>query len=98
MSDVPFGAIVVFGGLFAIMLLIMLEMLKLTRAIRAELYSAVRHMAQEFVALRAAHEAHIAGDSGPLPAIGQNKKRRSTDVEDWVIDSGVGSGVSSGRK
>lgn len=86
MIEVSFGAFVVFGIIWAIQILIMLEMLSIARETRAQLHVAVKKFAVEFDTLREAHEAHVAGK----PDIPATKWRRSTDIADWVVDSGIG--------
>lgn len=96
MSDVPIWAFGVLGLLWALQFLVLLETISVARQTRAELYTTVRHFAKEFSDLRNAHEAHVAGNNGPAAAPASNstpKRRRSTDIEDWVIDSGVGDGI-----
>ena len=91
-GDVPVGAFVMFGLIIAIILLINLETLKVARETRMELYTAVRHFAEEMQSLRTAHNEHVAGADAP-----KEEKRtirgRSTDYADWVTDSNVGAGV-----
>lgn len=92
MIEVSFGAFVVFGIIWAIQILIMLEMLSIARETRAQLHTAVKKFAVEFNALRKSHEDHIAGkptsfDDAP------RLRRRSTDIADWVTDSGIGDGL-----
>ena len=91
-GDVPVGAFVLFGLIIAIILLINLETLKVARETRMELYTAVRHFAEEMQSLRTAHNEHVAGADAP-----KEEKRtirmRSTDYADWVTDSNVGAGV-----
>lgn len=97
MIEVSYGAFVVFGIIWAIQILIMLEMLAIARETRSQLYTAVKKFAIEFNALRQSHEDHVAGkqssDSDP-----KRSPRRSTDLADWVTDSGIGgSGTQATR-
>lgn len=87
MIEVSFGAFVVFGIIWAIQILIMLEMLSIARETRAQLHVAVKKFAVEFDSLRESHEAHVAGKEDPHQ---QTRRRRSTDIADWVVDSGIG--------
>ncbi len=87
-GDVPVGAFVMFGLIIAIILLINLETLKVARETRTELYTAVRHFAEEMQSLRAAHDEHIAGTEAPNPEK-RTVRRRSTDYADWVTDSNI---------
>ena len=87
-GDVPVGAFVMFGLIIAIILLINLETLKVTRETRTELYTAVRHFAEEMQSLRAAHDEHIAGTEAPNPEK-RTVRLRSTDYADWVTDSNI---------
>ena len=89
MIEVSFGAFVVFGIIWAIQILIMLEMLSIARETRAQLHTAVKKLAVELDAIRQSHEAHVAGKEAPLQ---QRTRRRSTDVADWVVDSGISNG------
>ena len=89
-GDVPVGAFVIFGLIIAIILLINLETLKVARETRTELYTAVRHLAEEMQSLRTAHDEHIAGTEAPKPEK-RTVRRRSTDYADWVTDSNLGS-------
>lgn len=101
MSDVPIWAFGVFGLLWALQLFVQLETIRVARETRAELYTAVRHFAKEFSALRDAHEAHVAGNDGPAAASVPNstpQRRRSTDIADWVVDSGLGNGLGGQRQ
>lgn len=92
MIEVSFGAFAVFGIIWAIQILIMLEMLSIARETRAQLHTAVKKFAVEFNALRQAHEDHIAGK--PTADVDDSRlKRRSTDIADWVTDSGIGNGI-----
>ena len=92
MIEVSFGAFVVFGIIWAIQILIMLEMLSIARETRAQLHTAVKKFAVEFNALRQAHEDHIAGKP-ETDADDSRFKRRSTDIADWVTDSSIGDGI-----
>ena len=87
-GDVPVGAFVMFGLIIAIILLINLETLKVARETRTELYTAVRHFAEEMQSLRAAHDEHIAGTEAPNPEK-RTVRRRSTAYADWVTDSNI---------
>ena len=87
-GDVPMGAFVMFGLIIAIILLINLETLKVARETRTELYTAVRHFAEEMQSLRAAHDEHIAGTEAPNPEK-RTVRRSSTDYADWVTDSNI---------
>ncbi len=89
MIEVSFGAFVVFGIIWAIQILIMLEMLSIARETRAQLHTAVGKFAVEFNALRQSHEDHVAGKPESDSGI-QRLRRRSTDIADWVTDSGIG--------
>jgi len=91
MIEVSFGAFVVFGIIWAIQILIMLEMLSIARETRTQLHTAVKKFAGEFTTLRQSHEAHVAGL--PEPATVQ-PRRRSTDIADWVVESGIGNGIT----
>ena len=88
-GDVPVGAFVMFGLIIAIILLINLETLKVARKTRTELYTAVRHFAEEMQRLRTAHDEHIAGVEPQKPEK-RTIRRRSTDYADWVTDSNAG--------
>lgn len=91
MIEVSFGAFVVFGIIWAIQILIMLEMLSIARETRAQLHTAVKKFAVEFNTLRQSHEDHIAGKpETDAPRL----RRRSTDIADWVTDSGLGDGLA----
>jgi hypothetical protein len=92
MIENSFGAFVVFGIVWAIHILIMLEMLSIARETRAQLHVAVKKFAVEFNALRQSHEDHIAGKP-TSDANAQRLRRRSTDIADWVTDSGIGDGL-----
>lgn len=92
MIEVSFGAFVVFGIIWAIQILIMLEMLSIARETRAQLHTAVKKFAVEFNALRKSHEDHIAGKP-TSDADAPRLRRRSTDIADWVTDSGIGDGL-----
>lgn len=93
MIEISFGAFAVFGIIWAIQILIMLEMLSIARETRAQLYTAVKKFAVEFNALRQAHEDHIAGK--PTADVDDSRlRRRSTDIADWVTDSGIGNGIA----
>lgn len=92
MIEVSFGAFAVFGIIWAIQILIMLEMLSIARETRAQLHIAVKKFAVEFNALRQSHEDHVAGKS-PSNADAPRLRRRSTDIADWVTDSGIGDGI-----
>lgn len=92
MIEVSFGAFVVFGIIWAIQILIMLEMLSIARETRAQLHVAVKKFAVEFNALRQSHEDHVAGKPAS-DADASRFKRRSTDIADWVTDSGIGDGL-----
>ena len=97
MIEVSFGAFVVFGIIWAIQILIMLEMLSISRETRAQLHTAVGKFAVEFNTLRQSHENHLAGKPEP-DAVVQRPRRRSTDIADWVTDSGIGnSGTQAAR-
>lgn len=87
MIEVSFGAFAVFGIIWAIQILIMLEMLSIARETRAQLHVAVKKFSVEFNSLRESHEAHVAGKEATRPT---TTRRRSTDVADWVVDSGIG--------
>lgn len=87
-GDVPVGAFVMFGLIIAIILLINLETLKVARETRTELYTAVRHFAEEMQGLRTAHDEHIAGTEAHKPEK-RTVRRRSTDYADWVTDSNI---------
>jgi hypothetical protein len=92
MIEISFGAFAVFGIIWAIQLFAILEMLSITRETRAQLHTAVKKFAVEFNALRKAHEDHIAGK--PTADVDDSRlKRRSTDIADWVTDSGIGDGI-----
>lgn len=92
MIEVSYGAFVVFGIIWAIQILIMLEMLAIARETRSQLHTAVKKFAIEFNALRQSHEDHIAGK--PIAGVDDSRlKRRSTDIADWVTDSGIGDGL-----
>ena len=91
-GDVPVGAFVLFGLIIAIILLINLETLKVARETRMELYTAVRHFAEEMQSLRTAHNEHVAGADAPKEEK-RTIRRRSTNYADWVTDSNVGAGV-----
>ena len=100
MSDVPIWVFGVLGLLWALQLFVLLETISVARETRAELYTAVRHFAKEFSALRDSHEAHVAGNDGPAAvAVPQSStpRRRSTDIADWVVDSGLGNGLGVQR-
>lgn len=86
MIEVSFGTFATLGILWAIQILIQIETLSRLRDTQKQLYTAVKKFAVEFNALREAHDAHVAGK--PEPAKGM--PRRSTDVADWVVDSGIG--------
>lgn len=90
--EVSYGVFIVFGIIWAIQILIMLEMLAIARETRAQLYVAVKKFAVEFNALRESHEDHVAGKPEPVGNT-QRLRRRSTDVADWVTDSGIGDGT-----
>ena len=92
MIEVSFGAFVVFGIIWAIQILIMLEMLSIARETRAQLHTAVKKFAVEFNTLRQSHEDHIAGKP-TSDADAPRLRRRSTDIADWVTDSGIGDGL-----
>lgn len=86
MIEVSFGAFAVFGIIWAIQILIMLEMLAIARETRAQLHIAVKKFAVEFNALRQSHEAHVAGnEEQQLP----KTRRRSVDIADWVVESAI---------
>ena len=87
-GDVPVGAFVMFGLIIAIILLINLETLKVARETRTELYTAVRHFAEEMQSLRTAHDEHIAGTEAHKPEK-RTVRRLSTDYADWVTDSNI---------
>lgn len=90
MIEVSFGTFVVFGIIWAIQLFAILEMLFITRETRSQLHTAVKKFAVEFNALRQSHEDHIAGKpETDAPRL----RRRSTDIADWVTDSGIGDGL-----
>ncbi len=87
-GDVPVGAFVMFGLIIAIILLINLETLKVARETRMELYTAVRHFAEEMQSLRTAHNEHVAGADAPKEEK-RTIRRRGTDYADWVTDSNI---------
>ena len=87
-GDVPVGAFVMFGLIIAIILLINLETLKVARETRTELYTAVRHFAEEMQSLRTAHNEHVAGADAPKEEK-RTIRRHSTDYADWVTDSNI---------
>jgi len=89
MIEVSYGAFVAFGIIWAIQILIMLEMLAIARETRSQLHTAVKKFAIEFNALRQSHEDHVAGKQGP-DSDPKRLPRRSTDLADWVTDSGIG--------
>jgi len=94
-GDIPVGAFVMFGLIIAIILLINLEVLKVSRQTRSELYIAVKHIAEELQSLRTAHDEHVSSsDSPPVAAVlnttARPQRRRSTDVADWVVSSDIG--------
>ncbi len=92
MIEVSFGAFVVFGIIWAIQLFAILEMLSITRETRSQLHTAVKKFAVEFNTLRQSHEDHIAGKP-TSDADAPRLRRRSTDIADWVTDSGIGDGL-----
>ena len=63
MNDVPIWAFGVFGLLWALQLFVLLETISVARKTRAELYTAVRHFANDFSNLRDAYDAHVAGNA-----------------------------------
>lgn len=92
MIEISFAVAGIFGLLWAFQLFVILEMLFITRETRSQLHTAVRKLAEELTALRGAYEAHVAGSEAPSRP---GNRRRSTDVSDWVTESGVGNGVAS---
>lgn len=93
MIEISFGTFISFGILWAIQLLVQIETLSRLRETQKQLYTAVRKFAIEFDALRKSHEAHLAGEPEPIRAT----RRRSTDVADWVVDSGISNAGTSAR-
>lgn len=95
MNDVPIWAFGVFGLLWALQLFVLLETISVARKTRAELYTAVRHFANDFSTLRDAYDAHVAGNDSPAAALApySTPQRRRTDIEDWVTDSRIGDGI-----
>lgn len=87
-GDVPVGAFVMFGLIIAIILLINLETLKVARETRTELYTAVRHFAEEMQSLRTAHDEHVAGAEATKTEV-KPMRRRTTDISDWVVKSDI---------
>lgn len=87
-GDVPIGAFVMFGVIIAILLLINLEVLKVSRETRSELYTAVRHIAEEIQSLRSAHNEHVAGAEATKTEV-KPMRRRTTDISDWVVKSDI---------
>lgn len=87
-GDVPIGAFVMFGVIIAILLLINLEVLKVSRETRSELYTAVRHIAEEIQSLRSAHDEHVSLTEAPKTEV-KPMRRRTTDIADWVVRSDI---------
>ena len=94
MIEVSFGTFAAFGILWAIQIMIQIETLSRLRETQKQLYTAVRKFAVELNALHEAHEAHISGNPEPPRAT----RRRSTDVADWVVESGIGNSGTQDRR
>lgn len=84
--EVSFGTFAVLGILWAIQIMIQIETISRLREVQKQLYTAVKKLAVELETIRDAHESHVAGKPEP-PKV---TRRRSTDVADWVVDSGIG--------
>lgn len=103
MNDVPIWAFGVFGLLWALQLFVLLETISVARKTRAELYTAVRHFANDFSNLRDAYDAHVAGNDSPAAALASRPagccatRRRPGGISAGACGSDVGSGIGVSR-
>ncbi len=85
MIEVSFGVVVIFGGIWAVQLLIIFEILSIARKTREQFHSVIGKLVPIVDALQAAHVANAQEKGETIPkAI---EKRRSTDIEAWMTES-----------
>lgn len=97
MNDVPIWAFGVFGLLWALQLFVLLETISVARKTRAELYTAVRHFANDFSNLRDAYDAHVAGNDSPAAALAPYSTPQRRRISAGACGSDVGSGIGVSR-